>query len=128
MRWLLAILLFTSCSAEYHYNKACKKDTSYCATVVRLDTFTVRDTFIHTQVDTLNTIDTISIDTGSIRVQIIREHDVIRTTITQKPDTAYISVIKKIPPKIVTKYKTPFWVYLLCLLMFMFFLILILNR
>ena len=120
MRWIIAILLFTSCSAEYHYNKACKKDTSYCASIVRLDTFTVRDTFIHNRIDTLNFIDTINVDTGSIRVQIIREHDIIKTTIIQKPDTSYITMTKQLPPKVITKYKTPIWVYLLCIIMFMF--------
>lgn len=128
MRWLIAILLFTSCSAEYHYNKACKKDSAYCASVVRIDTFTVRDTFIHKQVDTLSYLDTIRIDTGSVRVEVIRKHDVFTTTITQKPDTAYIRIVKKLPPKIVTKYKTPYWVYLLCLLTFMFLLIILLRK
>ncbi len=111
MRWLIAILLFTSCSAEYHYNKACKKDSAYCASVVRIDTFTVRDTFIHKQVDTLSYLDTIRIDTGSVRVEVIRKHDVFTTTITQKPDTSYITITKQLPPKIITKYKTPIWVY-----------------
>jgi hypothetical protein len=76
-----------------------------------IDTFVVRDTFNYHRVDTTNLIDTITIDTGSIRVQIIRNHDVIRTTITQKPDTTFLTITKTIPPKIV--YKENYWWWLL---------------
>ena len=107
----ILLILLTSCSANWHYNRACKKDSAYCSTTISLDTFTVRDTFIHNRIDTLNFIDTINVDTGSIRVQIIREHDIIKTTIIQKPDTSYITITKQLPPKVITKYKTPIWVY-----------------
>ena len=128
MRWIAIVVLFASCSANWHHKQACKKDNAYCNTSVVIDTFTVRDTFIHKQVDTLSYLDTIRIDTGSVRVEVIRKHDVFTTTITQKPDTAYIRIVKKLPPKIVTKYKTPYWVYLLCLLTFMFLLIILLRK
>lgn len=120
MRIFLLAILLSSCSAQYHYNKACKKDTSYCASQVRIDTFTVRDTFTYRSIDTTNTIDTITIDTGSIQIQIIREFDVIRTTIRQKPDTAFLTIYKKVPPKII--YKQSYWwvVGLLILLLIIF--------
>ena len=107
MRIFLLIVLLSSCSAEWHYKKACKKDTSYCSGTVHIDTFTITDTFNYYQLDTTNSIDTITIDTGSVRVQIIREFDVIRTTIKQKPDTTYLTITKTVPPKII--YKRSYW-------------------
>jgi|DEB0MinimDraft_10_1074344.scaffolds.fasta_scaffold24418_5 hypothetical protein len=111
MRWVAIVVLFASCSANWHHKQACKKDSAYCNTSIVIDTFTIRDTFIHKQVDTLSYLDTIRIDTGSVRVEVIRKHDVFTTTITQKPDTSYITITKQLPPKVITKYKTPIWVY-----------------
>jgi hypothetical protein len=110
-KYIFILLLLSSCSAQWHYDKACKKDAVYCGTDVVIDTFVVRDTFNYHRVDTTNLIDTITIDTGSIRVQIIRNHDIIRTTITQKPDTAFLTITKTIPPRIV--YKENYWWWLL---------------
>lgn len=109
------ILLLSSCSAEWHHKQACKKDTAYCATVFVLDTFVVHDTLEYYRVDTTNVIDTITIDTGSIQVRIIREHDIIRTVIKQKPDTTFLTITKQLPPKVIVKYKVPFWVYIICI-------------
>jgi len=111
MRWVAIVVLFASCSANWHHKQACKKDSAYCNTSIVIDTFTIRDTFIHKQIDTLSYLDTIRIDTGSVRVEVIRKHDVFTTTITQKPDTSYITITKQLPPKVITKYKTPIWVY-----------------
>jgi len=111
MRWVAIVVLFASCSANWHHKQACKKDSAYCNTSIVIDTFTIRDTFIHKQVDTLSYLDTIRIDTGSVRDEVIRKHDVFTTTITQKPDTSYITITKQLPPKVITKYKTPIWVY-----------------
>lgn len=109
MKYLLAILLLSSCSAKWHYDKACKKDAVYCATHFQLDTFVVRDTFTYHRVDTTNMVDTITIDTGGIYFRIIRDHDVIQTTIRQKPDTSYLTITKTMPPKIVYRDKTNWW-------------------
>lgn len=109
------ILLLSSCSAQWHHKQACKKDTAYCATEIRIDTFTVRDTFIYHRVDTTSVIDTITIDTGSVQVKIIREHDIIKTIIKQKPDTTFLTITKQLPPKVIVKYKVPFWVYIICI-------------
>ena len=117
------IFLFSSCSAEWHHKQACKKDTAYCASVIVLDTFVVHDTLKYYRVDTTNVIDTITIDTGSVQVRIIREHDIIKTIIRQKPDTTYLTITKQLPPKVIIKYKIPIWVYLLCLLTSIFLII-----
>jgi uncharacterized protein (DUF111 family) len=73
----------------------------------------ITDTLYYHRVDTTNMIDTITIDTGSIQVKIIRNHDVIRTTITQKPDTTRLTIYKKVPPKIIEKFIYPWWLFLL---------------
>lgn len=107
------IFLLSSCSAKWHHAQACKKDSSYCATQIKIDTFIIRDTFEYHFVDTTKIVDTITIDTGSIQIRIIRDHDIIRTYIKQKPDTTHLTVYKKVSPKVITKYKYPWWLFLL---------------
>ena len=120
MRVFLLSILLSSCSAEWHYNKACKKDSAYCAQVMAIDTFVIRDTFEYHFVDTTNVIDTIAIDTGRVQVQIIREYDVIRTTIKQKPDTTRLTIYRKVPPKIIYK-QTYWWLILIPLLLWLIY-------
>jgi hypothetical protein len=112
-KYIFILLLLSSCSAQWHYDKACKKDSVYCGTDVVIDTFVVRDTFEYHRVDTTNMIDTITIDTGSIQVKIIRDRDIIRTYIKQKPDTTRLTIYKKVPPKIIEKFIYPWWLFLL---------------
>ena len=114
MRALVLAVLLSSCSATWHLNRTVKKDPSILLEqVVKIDTFTVRDTFTYHDTFVTNSIDTITIDTGSVQVRIIREHDVIRTTITQKPDTAYITIEKQLPPRVINKQHWFRWWYLL---------------
>ena len=114
MRALILAVLLSSCSATWHLNRAVKKDPSILIEqVIRIDTFTVRDTFTYHDTFVTNSIDTITIDTGSVQVRIIREHDVIRTTVTQKPDTAYITIEKQLPPRVINKQSWFRWWYLL---------------
>ena len=122
---LLLALLLSGCSAQWHLQRACKKDPKICSdsVVVRVDTFTVRDTFTYTRVDTTNLLDTITIDTGSIQVRIIRENNIIRTVIKQKPDTAYVTVVRTLPPTVIYKENWFKWWYLL--IIFAIFVIII---
>jgi len=119
---ICATLIFVGCSAEYHYNKACAKDSSYCATTIQLDTVLVTDSFYTHRTDTLNKIDTITFDTGGVYYRIIRSYDTFKTTLIVKPDTIKVTMFKTIKPKIVTVYKTPIWVIILCIIIFMFLL------
>jgi hypothetical protein len=73
----------------------------------------ITDTLYYHFVDTTNMIDTITIDTGSIQVKIIRDRDIIRTYIKQKPDTTRLTIYKKVPPKIIEKFIYPWWLFLL---------------
>lgn len=125
MRYILFILLLSSCSAQWHLKQACKKQPSICSdsVVVRVDTFTVRDTFEYHRVDTTEVVDTVVIDTGNIQVRIIRENNIIRTTIKQKPDTAYVTVTRTLPPNVIYKECWFKWWYLL--IIFAIFVIII---
>lgn len=126
MRYVLLLaLLLSGCSAQWHLQRACKKDPKICSdsVVVRVDTFTVRDTFTYTRVDTTKLLDTITIDTGSIQVRIIRENNIIRTMIKQRPDTSYITVIRTLPPTVIYKENWFKWWYIL--IIFAIFVIII---
>jgi hypothetical protein len=103
------VILLASCSAEWHHEKACKKAPIYCMEWVRLDTVVYRDSFVYHRVDTTELIDTITIDTGSVRVEIIRDHDIIRTYVKQKPDTTKITITKQMPPRIIYRDKANWW-------------------
>ena len=124
MRVLLIAILLSSCSAQWHLKKACKKQPDICQEqIIKIDTFVVRNTFSYHDTFITKAIDTISIDTGSVQVKIIREHDVIRTVITQKPDTAFITIEKKLPPQVIYKEHWFKWWYLL--IIFAIFVIII---
>lgn len=124
MKYILAILLLSSCSAQWHLKRAIKKDPNILIEqVVRIDTFVVRDTFEYRDTFITNSFDTITIDTGSVQVKIIREHDIIRTYIKQKPDTAYITIEKTLPPQLV--YVEPWFKWWYLLIIFAIFVIII---
>lgn len=112
MRYLLLIILLSSCSAQWHLERACKKDPKICddSVYMRVDTFVVRDSFEYYRVDTTMQVDTITIDTGSIQVKIIRHNDIIRTYIKQRPDTMYLTVTKTLPPRIIKKNTVNWWI------------------
>lgn len=111
--YLIAVILLTSCSAEWHFEQACKKKPIYCLDNYVYDTIICRDSFYYHRVDTTKMVDTITIDTGGIQVRIIRDHDIIRTFIKQNPDTVRITKTFSKPPKIVYKYKQTWWWLLL---------------
>lgn len=114
------IVLLTSCSAEWHFEQACKKKPIYCLDNYIYDTIIYRDSFHYHSVDTTKMVDTITIDTGSIHVRIIRDHDIIRTFIKQKPDTIRITKTFTKPPKIVYK-QTWWWLLLIPLLLWLIY-------
>jgi hypothetical protein len=76
---------------------------------VRLDTVIYRDSIEIYEVFETQVHDTIIIDTGSVRVEIIRDHDIIRTYVKQKPDTTRITITKQMPPRIIYRDKVNWW-------------------
>lgn len=125
MRYLIFIVLLTSCSAKWHLKQACKKDFTICQpqkvvfdTIVYTDSVEIYEMF-ETEVH-----DTIVIDTGSIRVEIIRNHDIIRTYIKQRPDTVRISKTITLPPKVSIKEdEYPWWLVIVSIVLFLLLII-----
>ena len=99
------MVLFQACGAEYHLKQACKKKPSLCEQKVKIDTFIVHDSIYFYDTFTTKEIDTITIDTGSIRVKVVRHYNKIKVMIKQKPDTIRITKTITLPPKYVEKEK-----------------------
>jgi hypothetical protein len=106
---LILMLLITGCSAEYHIEKACKKQPDLCKVKVKVDTLIVRDSIYFHDTFTTTEIDTIQIDTGSVRVKIVRHYNKIKVWVRQKPDTIRITQTITLPPKVVLDAKKQAW-------------------
>ena len=93
-RAVLIGLLFCSCGAKYHLNRAIAKDPTILeSVVVRVDTTIItenkalRDTII------LQRVDTLTLERNSVRVKIKRIHDTIQIDAECLSDTITISKI-----------------------------------
>jgi len=126
MRYLLIILLLSSCSAQWHIKQACKKQPALCApdTFTITDTIKVNDSLYFEKIVVTKEIDTITIDTGGIRVKIIRDKDIIRTIITQEPKTIIRTKTITTKPRIVYKDEDyPWWLVILAAILFILLII-----
>ena len=126
MRYLLVILLLSSCSAQWHIKRACKKQPSLCApdTLTITDTIKVNDSLYFEKVVVTKEIDTITIDTGGIRVKIIRDKDIIRTIVTQEPKTIIRTKTITTKPRIVYKDEEyPWWLVIVAGLLFILLIV-----
>lgn len=105
------LVLLSSCSANYHLKQACKKDSTICnqKTIV-FDTLIYTDSLEIYEVFETQVHDTITIDTGSVKVTIIRDHDIIRTYVKQRPDTVRITKTYKVPQYIQKENEINWWV------------------
>jgi hypothetical protein len=114
---VVLMVLLSSCSAQWHLKQACKKDGTICKPqVVKLDTIIYTDSVEIYETFETQVHDTIIIDTGSVRVEIYRDHDVIRTYIKQRPDTIKITKTVNVPQVIMQEnYWNP-WVILIALI------------
>lgn len=105
LKWLrriigagLITLLFQSCGAKYHLNRAIAKDPNILDSVVlKLDTIVVtqkeeiRDTLI------LQRIDTITLERNGVRIDLRRFYDTIEVDVECPPDTIRISKEIRVP-------------------------------
>jgi uncharacterized protein (DUF111 family) len=126
MRYLLIVLLLSSCSAQWHIKQACKKQPDLCApdTFTITDTIKVNDSLYFEKIVVTKEIDTITIDTGGIRVKIIRDKDIIRTIITQEPKTIIRTKTITTKPRIVYKDEDyPWWLVILAAILFILLII-----
>jgi hypothetical protein len=113
IKYAVAILLFTSCSATWHLKRAIKKDPSL---LKGGDTVLVHDTQIVTKekilVDSFVTTeyDTITLEDSFVYTQVIRKDNVIKVYTKCKSDTVRITtkIPFKLPPTISYK-DDPFW-------------------
>jgi hypothetical protein len=105
------LVLLSSCSADYHLKQACKKDSTICnqKTIV-FDTLIYTDSIEIYEVFETQVHDTITIDTGSVKVTIIRDHDIIRTYVKQRPDTVRITKTYNVPQYIQKENKINWWI------------------
>ena len=91
-------LLFVSCGAKYHLNRAIAKDPTILESVaVKVDTTiiteikAIRDTII------LQRVDTLTLERNSVRVKIKRIHDTIQIDAECLSDTITISKVVEVP-------------------------------
>lgn len=106
IKYAVAILLFTSCSANWHLNRAIKKDPSL---LKGGDTVLVHDTQIITKEKVLydsfvtTEYDTVTIEDSFVYTQVIRRDNVIKVYTKCKSDTVRITtkIPFKMPPQVI---------------------------
>ena len=116
------LVLLTSCSSEWHINRAIKKDpTILHPTIFTIDTIVVteshaiHDTFVSTEYDTM------VVEDSFVYTQIVRERDVIKVYTKCKGDTIRITKSVNVPQVVyVERLKkwqlATFWAFIVLLL------------
>jgi hypothetical protein len=113
LKYAVAILLLTSCSASWHLKRAIKKDPSLLSggdTVLVHDTQFVTKERVLTDSFFTTCYDTITLEDSFVFTQVIRRDNVIKVYTKCKSDTVRITT--KIPfklPPMVTYKNDPFW-------------------
>lgn len=113
LKYAVAILLLTSCSASWHLKRAIKKDPSL---LLSRDTVLVHDTQFVTKERVLTDsffttcYDTITLEDSFVFTQVIRRDNVIKVYTKCKSDTVRITtkIPFKLPPTVTYK-NDPFW-------------------
>lgn len=125
----LITLLFVSCGAKYHLNRAIAKDPTILDSVaVKMDTIIItenkalRDTLI------LQRVDTITLERNSVRVRLKRSYDTITVEAECLPDTIRIEKVVKVPQVVYQEEKpNNTWKYLLSISFFLISIALLLK-
>ena len=113
LKYAVAILLLTSCSASWHLKRAIKKDQSLLNggdTVLVHDTQFVTKERVLTDSFFTTCYDTITLEDSFVFTQVIRRDNVIKVYTKCKSDTVRITtkIPFKIPPTVTYK-NDPFW-------------------
>ena len=103
MRYLILILLLSSCSATWHIDRAIKKDPSILKpdTIIKYDTTIIfkdrilYDTFVTTEYDTVVMQDSF------VYTKVIRIKDKIKVYTKCKGDTVRIKETITLPPRVI---------------------------
>ena len=113
LKYAVAILLLTSCSASWHLKRAIKKDPSLLNggdTVLVHDTQFVTKERVLTDSFVTTCYDTITLEDSFVFTQVIRRDNVIKVYTKCKSDTVRITtkIPFKLPPTVSYK-NDPFW-------------------
>ena len=129
---LTLVILLTGCSAQWHLEKAIKKNPAMAQiSVYGIDTVFVRDSVTITDTFTTKTIDTLTIEKDGVKTIVYRNHDVIRIKTVVKADTIRFTKTITLPPQIQYKERIslPQMVGVgLALILALLFLILLITR
>lgn len=98
---IVLVTLLASCSADWHFEQACKKEPMFCEaeTVVEFDTLIIRDTSTVIKEYHTKEVDTIVMDTNGVKVVVYRVRDSVKLVLTQKPDTVRITANRVVKSK-----------------------------
>ena len=101
LRYILLILLFSSCSAEWHLNRALKKDPTLFnkERVVMHDTTIITKEYIHT--DSFTITDTMTYEDTVLKLKFIVKEKKIYFKATVKPDTIRVVTHDRVPYKVI---------------------------
>jgi hypothetical protein len=113
LKYAVAILLLTSCSASWHLKRAIKKDPSLLNggdTVLVNDTQFVTKERVLTDSFFTTCYDTVVVEDSFVFTQVIRRDNVIKVYTKCKSDTVRITtkIPFKLPPTVTYK-NDPFW-------------------
>ncbi len=102
-RWILyfsgaSVALLSSCSAEYHFKRACKLEPMFCEEEIQFqfDTTIIRDSLYFYNTYYTKSVDTIFIDSGGVQVRVIRNNNYITTEIRKPNDTIRVTTTRTI--------------------------------
>lgn len=99
VKCLFVVVLFGSCSAEYHLKKAIEKNPKIITEKVirKVDTLIIRDSIKIENTYVTKSIDTIVIDNERFNTTIYRYHDTLRLLQVIKGDTVRIETKTVVP-------------------------------
>jgi len=101
LRSILLILLLTSCSAEWHLNRALKKDP----TLFNKEKIVVHDTTVITEeyshIDSFYITDTMTYEDTVLKLKFIVKEKKIYFKATVKPDTIRVVTHDRVPYKVI---------------------------
>lgn len=138
LKWLRGIigagvitLLFVSCGARYHLNRAIAKDPTILDSVVlKVDTIVITENKALRDTIVLQEYDTITLERNSVRIKLNRLYDTLRIEAECLPDTIRIRKEVKVPQVVYqeknlnSKY---LWVLIVSIILYTFGLIKLLK-
>jgi hypothetical protein len=103
MRYLILILLLSSCSATWHINRAIKKDPSILKpdTIIKYDTTIIFKDRILYDTFTTTEYDTVVMQDSFVYTKVIRIKDKIKVYTKCKGDTVRIKETITLPPRVI---------------------------